>query len=114
MTNKMINMSTPRLTNFNRVSTPAMVTATGVDTTPEAVETDPTLWDKTKGFMVENKELLAVGAVVGIGAGYLYYRHKQQQQLAEQVKGVFDNFEKDLKDLDEASKPTVTTTVSAV
>lgn len=108
----MINMSTPRLTSFNRVSTPAMMTTTGVDTAPEAIEqTDPTLWDKTKGFMIENKELLAVGAVVGAGAAYLYYRKKQQEQLAEQVKGVFDNFE---KELEEAAKPAVTTTVSAV
>lgn len=54
-------------------------------TVPVTAGADATLFDKTKNFVVDNKELLAVAAVGAAVGGYMYYQHRKSKEVAAAV-----------------------------
>ena len=54
-------------------------------TVPVTAGADATLFDKTKNFVVDNKELLAITAVGATIVGYMYYQNRQGKKVAEAV-----------------------------
>lgn len=63
----------------------AEMASADVVTVPMTTSTDLSLLDKTKNFVVDNKELLAVAAVGAAVGGYMYYQHRKSKEVASAV-----------------------------
>ena len=56
-----------------------------VVTVPVVTGADASLLDKTKSFVINNKELIAVAAVGAAVGGYMYYQHRKAKEVASAV-----------------------------
>lgn len=73
------------------------------------VPTEGGIWDRTKQFVGDNKEMVALAAIsVGIG-GYLYYQHKKEKAALAALNSAMEKLGGDLGEAVKASPKPVKT-----